>query len=555
MDVDLPVWTIRPNWRGGVLERLEWLTDVEASETGVEQRISVRLSPRRSFEITVNPTRAERTYLDMVLHRLGSEQWLFPLWHDQAALDVIGQIGQSAVLLDNTDREFRDGDYAILYGDVFTWEVVQIDGQTDDGLLLTAPLGKTWPRGTKVYPLRKARIQTDTSLKALTSRVGESVLLFQINEANDFPAMDEDEMPLYGGAPLLTIAPNRVQEIDTTHTRLFDEQDGQVGLVERLDQVRRAFSVQSHNWQISGRAAQAAFRRFLYTLRGRQRKVWLPTFNDDLFLAAPADKTAIVSIEKCGMSYVGGGSPIPGRARVWTGSEIALIGGVTAPVGTDTERLALTAPLTGSYASGGAWSFVQAARLDQDTIEIHHNADSNGTFEVAAGFKTFADVRDPSGSNFIELPDAVKGTQPCGVAEGDHEFKGWYWKVTWHVLRKSPNNDPHCMSFSSAFGDTIIPELTEIDYENWTITYYSNFDYAEGTRMVSITQLPSGCTPAGSYCTGTWPPEPAYCMAQLEMQKWNSDETIIGAQWQHSHGYPIDVVYYLGVQNLGGIPA
>ena len=58
---DLPVWTIRPNWKGGILERLEWLTDVLASDTGVEQRRSVRPTPRRSFEITVNPTRNERT--------------------------------------------------------------------------------------------------------------------------------------------------------------------------------------------------------------------------------------------------------------------------------------------------------------------------------------------------------------------------------------------------------------------------------------------------------------------------------------------------------------
>ena len=46
METDQPLWTIRPNWRNGVLERLEWLTNVISGETGVEQRRSVRPSPR-----------------------------------------------------------------------------------------------------------------------------------------------------------------------------------------------------------------------------------------------------------------------------------------------------------------------------------------------------------------------------------------------------------------------------------------------------------------------------------------------------------------------------
>src|SRR3546814_9546243 len=78
-----PVWSIRPNWREGVLERLEWLTDVLSSTIGVEQRRALRVSPRRYIEITVNPTGNERSFLDLVLHKMGSDKWLFPLWWDQ----------------------------------------------------------------------------------------------------------------------------------------------------------------------------------------------------------------------------------------------------------------------------------------------------------------------------------------------------------------------------------------------------------------------------------------------------------------------------------------
>ena len=50
-DIDLPVFAFEPNWRDGVTETLEWLTDVLQSKiSGYEQRRSVRITPRRFFE-------------------------------------------------------------------------------------------------------------------------------------------------------------------------------------------------------------------------------------------------------------------------------------------------------------------------------------------------------------------------------------------------------------------------------------------------------------------------------------------------------------------------
>lgn len=422
MDVDLPVWTIRPNWSQGILERLEWLTDVLGSDTGFEQRRAVRLSPRRSFEITVNPTRADRSYLDLILHRLGSEEWLFPLWHDQAVLSSSALAGQSAVLFDNTFREFRDGDYAILYASTFQWEVVQIDSQTDDGALLAVALDADWPRGSRLFPLRRCTIQTDTTLKALTSRVGESVLLFQVNESNDY-AESFGDMPVFGGYPVLTIEPNRSQEITSDQVRFFDEQDGDLGVRYRTDKVGRSFAVQSHNWQLRGRQAQAAFRSFLYALRGRQGAIWLPTFNDDLILtkALPAGQN-VATFEHVGMYYVGSGGPIPGRARLWTGSEMALIASLPPPQSDFEEKATLIAPVAQSYAPGASWAFLQPARLDTDTIELQHHTDSDGVMESGATFRVFADGRNGSGTNYNPIPVSAMIPGTCGVPGYEGNF-------------------------------------------------------------------------------------------------------------------------------------
>lgn len=462
MDVDLPVWTIRPNWAQGILERLEWLTDVLTSDTGVEQRRSVRMSPRRSFEITVNPTRAIRTYLDLVTHRLGSETWLLPLWHDQAITTAAAAAAQRHIAFDNTFREHEIDGYSILYYDTFSWEVVKVAAQDAAGITTTADLVKTWPKGTKVFPLRLAILQDpNTAIKALTGTVGESTLLWLLNQANDYPEMAGGAMLNYQGSPLLTLAPDRSTEITTEQTRIQDSQDSQTGLIFRTDSANRAFAVQSHGWQIKGREAHADFRSFLYTLRGRQRMVWLPTFNDDLIITDPVAIGATrANIEACGMSYVGGGGPIPGRATAWTGSEVVNIASIQAPPGPGRERLGLLTPTAGSYAPGASWAFLQAARLDQDQVELHHHTDSDGTMECAAGFKTFFNVRDPSGSTFLPIPDAEMTPGQCGSPAGLNPcsyvpFNGIFMTVTFtssdpcnpchtgNRVISIPNQQPH----------------------------------------------------------------------------------------------------------------
>ncbi len=550
MDVDLPVWTIRPNWSQGVLERLEWLTDVHTSDTGVEQRIAVRLSPRRSFEITVNPTRADRSYLDLVLHRLGSAEWLFPLWHDQGKLDDAATAGDVEIEFDNTFREHQDGGYAILYLSTFEWEVVQIESQSATGVGLAAPLDKAWPAGTKVYPLRRAMIQTDTSLKALTSRVGESVLLFQLNEANDYVEGFGDAMVLYDGPPLLTIEPNRSQEINLTHTRLYDEADGEMGLRYRTDTAGRAFAVQSHNWMIQGREAHSAFRSFLYALRGRQRMVWLPSFNDDVILTKPKNAGATqIDFEKIGLSYVGGGSPIPGRARLWTGKEVVLIASVAALAGGEEERVAPVAPITENYAPGASWGFLDAYRLDQDTVELHHHTDTDGTMECGAGFKAFSNVRDASGSNFSPLPLTAKNPTPCGSPIGLNPcalvFPGWTWRMQYHINRYGPGAQPYDLYHAGVpIGGIAQAEFTNLADSRWSFLVYDRPDVGypvalPGTSHVWTIQFLSG-TGNGTTCYEPWPPDTFYCTAEVLAQHWTMPAPVRVAYGQHYALFPMD---------------
>ena len=414
--IDLPVWTVRPNWKGGVLERLEWLTDVLASSTGAEQRRSLRPSPRRSIEITINPTQNERTFVDLLLHRLGSNEWLFPLWFDKARLSVAAELGADRIDFDNTYREFTDGGLALIYKDAFTYEVISIAGQDDTGLDLDIPLAAAWGKNVAVYPLRRARLQNETELRALSSRVGESVLLWTITEANDYP----EEMPdaqSFEGMPVITVAPNRSQDITVSHTRLAVDRDNQVGIPYRVDQAGRAFQVQSHSWMLVGRQAQSEFRSMLYWLRGRQRAVWLPSFNEDIVTSrASALASTNLDIQKIGITYAGG--VIPGRDVVRVNGTPGRITALGAPQSPQEERLRIGAGLTAAVPAGRRGSFMSPARLNQDGIEILHHADTNGAAECSTTFKTFSNTRDAGGTIYKPIPAAIKLPFPCGSDGG-----------------------------------------------------------------------------------------------------------------------------------------
>lgn len=457
---DLPVWTIRPNWKGGILERLEWLTDVLASDTGVEQRRSVRPTPRRSFEITVNPTRNERTYLDLLLHRWGAKEWLFPIWHDQAVLQDAALADDSILIFDNRWREFDVGGYAILYRDHKTYEVVEITDQDENGVSLAGDIVGSWPIGTKVYPLRRCTLPADTSLKALTGRVGEAVLLFTTNQDNPYDAELGDDMILYNDSPLLTRQPDRSREITTDHVRLLDELDAQTGLRYRTDSAGRAFQVQSHNWQLHGRKAHADFRSLLYTMRGRQSRVYLPSFNDDLILSRPhVQYINWIDVESVGLYEIGQGSPIPGRALLFDGEHIIrhanfgeYLDGTTFD---QEERLVFLGDLP-ALPAGTAFSFLSPARLDTDTIEIHHHTDSDGTSECGATFRTFLDARDDTGSNFLPIAQSAQVAGSCGTPVGTNPCRkvyltcGWttYMIVPYIITDACSNSQGHPASLS-----------------------------------------------------------------------------------------------------------
>lgn len=414
LDIELPLWTIKPNWLDGILERLSWLTDVMPSTWGSEQRTALRLSPRREFEMTFNPTGPARSYFELFLHRLGSQEFMLPMFHDRAKATAEIASGATSLPVDTDMREFTVGGLALILGDdPFTYDKVSITAIAPNALTVEAGgVTQTWPKGSSIYPLKRTRIEQESAAQALTSVVGQATVRFELNQANDIP--DEGAWSAtYGDHPILLDKPNRREAIDLSFLRNSLKVDNDHGLRHLGDDAGRAFTVQTYSKMTRGLAERQAFRQMLYRLRGQQGAVWLPSFNHDIVLARPAAAAETsLDVKKIGYAYTGGA--VSGRKHVLLGSTVREISGASQPFAGE-ERLALTAAVGSDFLAGTPGSFVETCRLAQDDIEITHHTDTIS--ECNLTFRAFRDERvpPPVPMPVHAIPASAQSLDQCGA--------------------------------------------------------------------------------------------------------------------------------------------
>lgn len=435
-DIDLPLWSVPPNWSTPVTERLDWLTDVMTSRSFSEQRRAIRLTPRRSFEFLINPTDRVRSYVDQWSHRIAANLMLLPLWHDIGKTTAGVVPTDVTIPMDTRWMEFEVGGLGVLYVNPFVHEVFEIDAITDTEITTVDGIAATWPKGTAVLPVRRVRLDPEVKLSNITSRVGGATMSFIVDSDNPL-ALDAEPLTIYEGFPLMTLEPNRLDALETQFNRVMDELDLQIGRVHRYDENDRSAQVQFYNWTARGREEHHKLRQSLYRLHGRQKGVWMPSFNQDIILSADlaaADTTA--SIENIGYDALGG--VIAGRDHVVIRGDDyeyhPLKITSSAPISADEEQIGFSGAAGFDALAGSHGAFLSLVRMDQDSVEITHHTDSTGACEVSAAFRSFSPAR-VAPAILVQAPaEAVMGAEPCGVADNAPcpitAFDGWDYEFS-----------------------------------------------------------------------------------------------------------------------------
>lgn len=457
--LDIPVWTIPPDWASVVTEGLEWLTEVMASATGAEQRQALRLSPRRHVEFTVSVTGQWRTYFDALMTTAFQDRLYLPLWFESAKTVQPIAAGGTWLTVQGTRAELASSLRLFLQGPKpYQFEIVEVSGsyfQNGQTIFsLTTGTTGTWGRGTKVYPVKVAMFSAQPMPNRLSDQALTSDMQFQILETNDWTG--DASLPTYRGVPVLEIVTNETDSQAVGYDRITAISDNTTGVPVILDIAGIPFQKHTPNGFFSGHFNADRLRSTFYALKGRCKPAWLVSPAADFTLTAPASiGGASITVDRSGFSDLG--TPVAGRQdiRILMRSGDAWFHRITgsALAGTDHETLNLSPALAASLtlANVRRISFMGLGRLDQDRIDLVHQTDNDGICRVAAATKMVPDLRTASDWEPPSLQYILQDGSGCGPA-----FPGQLWAR----INNLPWNDNPSASPSFGVGGLDITAIT-----------------------------------------------------------------------------------------------
>lgn len=413
----LPIWTVLPNWKNGILERLEYKTLILSSDTDDEQRRALRSSPRRSFEVSFTRDRSMRARLSNIFSGYGVRDILFPLFHEQYRPAGGLSAGQSVVTFpENTyqdpwlgatvsatydaveslmpvkQREYNYDDLVLITnGDPEDFEVrrviktpanAEMQLCAKDTIELDSGPSKTWPEGTRIIPLRRARVESMPTLNNLNDRVGELTVRMEL--------LDHESYKVAEGwgycVPLFRFRTDWSSNVQITSSRKVFSFDSETGINVLVDPGEKDRAQSRFAIRLLGRDELTSYRQFLQSAHGRLVRFWAPMQTLDIepvgalggsyFDAKPSgywhamqkaqdSRIMLAFIFKDGRPTI--------YRRITDVAPLRATGPFWKMTG---ERFFLHIPLPAFDASDlERVTFVMPCRFDQDAFEIRHHTD------------------------------------------------------------------------------------------------------------------------------------------------------------------------------------
>lgn len=385
----ITAWSFEPDWSNGVVERIEWSTDVLQSFNAKEQRRALRLAPRSGYEFEAVFEGKARRYAEHAMWGWGARVWALPIWQDGQALTSAVAAGATEILIPTTGRDFEAGSLAIVLDDPFTFETLEIQSVSSDRIALKRGTTGAWPKGVNIYPARTARMQDRVALPRWTGDVSGARMSFDVTEPIDYTA---SAATTYRGYPVLTQQPNWEGGLSTEMQRKLAELDNLTGLRAYEDESGLPSITQRMRWTFTSKAELATFRGLLYTLRGRHGAVWVPSRTLDFVpVALIGNGSTAIDVEWSGyelhVNLATGREDI--RIELTTGAVYYRRITGASQVNANTERLTIdtTLGLDVTPDQVASISFLSLMRLDSDAVEVAHW--SGDVSDVAASMRGF----------------------------------------------------------------------------------------------------------------------------------------------------------------------
>lgn len=369
--MEQPVFPFRPNWHRPLVERLEWLTDVEESKNGTEVRDALRQYPRRSIEFDILLQKHALARLDALLWYAQAKQFVVPIWMDAQALAAPVAQGAEMVAAATVGMDFEVGGLAVLWLNDGEYEALQVESVSESALSFAVPTSRAWPAGTMCYPARLGRLPENFGVSRASAAVGAAAVRFE------FDSVANAAQPgaiMYRGAEVHLRRPNWIQNMGTGYSRKLQKLDYQTGPVFVDDLSGMPTTMRTHQYLLRDRAEIASFRGWLYARRGRWSGFWQPQWLADLAQTGPISAAAVtLRVKRLDIATRYGANDgrrdIAIRRRSTGQWVFRRVDSVTID-GAD-ELLTLNASLGFAAATGDLFiTWMAMSRLDADAVEI-----------------------------------------------------------------------------------------------------------------------------------------------------------------------------------------
>lgn len=285
LDPLLPIFAWPADWSQGISEALAFRTDALQARSGEAQTRALLLAPARRFDFALALSDRHRQRFGAQMRATRAGEWYLPILTDGVPLGVDLAAGLTSFALAGADRDFTDGGVVVFRDeeslDVEAFDLSYLPGSISN---VGAPSARSWPASTMVYPARRARIDGNFSAAAFTGAHGYGRIRFALTEPSDWPAVAP--VATYRGFPVLATRPHTGQDPDTEATILIESVEDGLGPAAVFDYVGAPLDRQAHAFWLNGRAAIAELRSVIYYLQGAQKSLWVPTWLDDLTIAA-----------------------------------------------------------------------------------------------------------------------------------------------------------------------------------------------------------------------------------------------------------------------------
>lgn len=379
----------RHNWVDDWIERISFASGISTARKGYEQGMGQRVKPRREIEITqVLKDDTERRMFRAKLNANQHRKWFVPMLDDRERL--VGSVSATNIFaVDTLYRDYEVGGYFGIRqlndtGRITHWEELLITGLTDMQIT-TATVTANSYTNPEVYPLRRAIIGMNQSLRGHTDSVEEATILARLI------AEDEKVTPhrIVEWSPATTYKSHEVFPADEWPNNWAELRDYEVTRSgEEVDFITGPFAIESDaiaagevfSWRIilQTKQQQAEFLGWYYARAGSLNYLWVPTMQRDFTVVSAASDDLTVE----GRNYFENYSSSEFRrdlAFVYNDNSMILrrIQSVTLDGVNEVLDLDANVPTLTNLRSV---SYLLFCRMDNDTIERAAATDTKASF-------------------------------------------------------------------------------------------------------------------------------------------------------------------------------